>query len=118
MLQLYSIKSVALPSFLLVFMGSIDCLTTVIGVLFYGASEANPVLAGVVTNVPLFTVIKLSATFCIAGTYILANKILNSAQDKTAKGFKVGRTVMKAAYAGLVVFLVVVVVNNLTVLLA
>jgi hypothetical protein len=99
-------------------MGSIDCITTVIGVLYFGAIELNPVLAGVVSNIPLFMVIKLSATFCIGGTYVLAKKILNCASDKTTKSFRYSNFMMKAVYAGLVVFLVTVVVNNFTVLLA
>ena len=99
-------------------MGSIDCITTVIGVLYFGAVELNPVLAGVVSNIPLFMVIKLSATFCIGGTYVLAKKILNCTSDKTTKSFRYSNFMMKAVYAGLVVFLVTVVVNNFTVLLA
>jgi hypothetical protein len=98
-------------------MGSIDCITTVIGVLYFGAVELNPVLAGVVSNIPLFMVLKLSATFCIGGTYILARKILNSASDKSSKSFRYSTIMMKTIYAGLVVFLVTVVVNNFTVLL-
>ncbi len=115
---MYSIKSAVLPSFLLVLMGSIDCVTTVIGTLYYGATESNPVMATVVGNIPLFMALKLSATLCIAGTYILANKILHSSKDKTTKSFRIGSRVMKVTYAGLVLFLVIVVVNNLIVLLA
>jgi len=115
---MYTIKSAVLPSLILVAMGTIDCITTVIGTLYFGATESNPVMATVVGNLPLFMAIKLAATFCIAGTYILANKILHSTQDKTAKSFKVGRKIMKGAYAGLTVFLVAVVVNNFLVLLA
>ena len=107
-----------LPSFVLVLMGSIDCITTVIGILYFGAVELNPVLAGVVSNIPLFMVLKLSATFCIGGTYILARKILNTASDKSTKSFRYSNILMKAVYAGLVIFLVTVVVNNFTVLLA
>jgi hypothetical protein len=114
----YHLKTAVLPSFILVLMGSIDCITTVIGVLYFGAVELNPVLAGVVGNIPLFMVLKLSATFCIGGTYILAKKILNSASDKTTRSFRVSNIAMKAVYAGLVIFLVTVVVNNFTVLLA
>ncbi len=116
---MYTLKAAAmLPSFLLVLMGTIDCVTTVIGTLYFGATESNPVMATIVGNVPLFMTLKLAATFCIAGTYVLANKILHSTQDKTTKSFRVGRKVMKAAYGGLLVFLIAVVVNNLTILLA
>ncbi len=115
---MYPLKTGVFPSFILVLMGSIDCLTTVIGVLYFGAAELNPFLAGLVSNVPVFLAVKLSATFCIGGTYILARRILNSASDKTSRGFRCGSIVVKTAYAGLVVFLSIVVINNLTVLLA
>jgi hypothetical protein len=115
---MYHPKTAMLPSLLLVLMGSMDCLTTVVGTLYFGASEMNPVLAGVVSNVPLFMTLKLTATFCIAGTYILSTKILNTTQDKTTKSFRFGSAAIKVIYMGLVAFLVVVVVNNFMVLLA
>lgn len=115
---MYHPRTAILPGFLLVLMGSIDCVTTVIGTTYYGASEMNPILAGVVNNVPLFMALKLTATFCIAGTYVLSTKVLNSAQDKTTKGFRVGSAAIRVIYLGLVAFLVLVVVNNFIVLLA
>ncbi len=99
-------------------MGTIDCVTTVIGITFRGAAELNPFLSGIANNIPAFTILKLSATLCIAGTYILANKFLNQAPDKTTKSFRYSSYGMKAAYVGLVVFLAIVVVNNFSVLLA
>ncbi len=99
-------------------MGTIDCLTTVIGITFRGAAELNPILAGVVTNIPAFMILKLSATLCIAGTYILANKTLNRTSDKTTRTFRYSSYGMKGAYVGLVLFLAIVVVNNFSVLLS
>lgn len=95
-----------------------DCITTAIGVLYYGAVEVNPVMASVVNNVPVFMVVKLAATFCIGGTCIFANKILNSTSDKTTKAFRYGSIGMKITYMGLIAFMIVVVCNNLMVLLA
>ena len=116
---MYHLNSAVLPSFLLILMGSIDCLTTVIGVLYFGAVEANPFLTGIVsTSIPVFLVLKLSATFFIGFTYVLANKTLGKALDRTSKSYKYSNWIMKAAYVGLIVFLAVVVINNLTVLLA
>ncbi len=115
---MYQIKAAVLPSILLVFMGTLDCITTAIGVVYYGAVEINPVMAGVVSNVPLFMVLKLTATLCIGGTYLLANKILNSTQDKTTRSFRYGSIGMKAIYMGLIVFMAVVVINNFMVLLS
>ncbi len=115
---MYNIRSTeVVPSFLLIIMGMIDCITTCIGVVYFGAAELNPFLAGVVsTNILAFLALKLTATFCIGGTYILANRLLNRA-DKTTKTFKYSKIFMKATYAGLLIFLVAVVVNNFSVLL-
>lgn len=115
---MYHPRAVIWPGFLLVLMGSIDCATTIVGILYFGASEMNPILAGVVSNIPLFMALKLTATFFVAGTYILSTKILNSAQDKTTKGHRVGSTAVRVIYMGLVAFLTLVVVNNVIVLLA
>jgi uncharacterized membrane-anchored protein len=107
-----------LPSFILVLMGTIDCVTTVIGITFRGAAELNPFLSGIVSNIPAFMILKLSATLCIACTYILANKILNQATDKTTKSFRYSSYGMKMTYVGLVLFLAIVLINNFSVLLA
>jgi hypothetical protein len=115
----YMLKTEVFPSFLLIFMGSIDCLTTVIGVLYFGAVELNPFLAGIVsTNIGAFLVVKLAATILIAFTYILANKTLMKTQNKSTKSFKYSCKFLKVAYAGILAFLVIVVANNLIILLA
>jgi hypothetical protein len=114
---MYHPKTAMLPGMLLVLMGSMDCLTTVFGTLYCGATEMNPMLAGVVGNVPLFMALKLTATVFIAGTYVLSAKILNTMQDKTARSYRFGSAVIKVIYMGLVAFLVVVVANNVMVIL-
>jgi hypothetical protein len=115
----YMLKTEVFPSFLLIFMGSIDCLTTVIGVLYFGAVELNPFMAGIVsTNIGAFLVVKLAATILIAFTYILANKTLMKTQNKSTKSFKYSCKFLKVAYAGILAFLVIVVANNLIILLA
>ncbi len=115
---MFTPKSNVFPSLLLVLMGTVDCITTVIGTMYFGAAELNPFLSGIVRNVPVFMVLKLAATACIAGTYVLSRKVLNQAQDKSTRGFRYSNFGIKAVYSGLVVFLVVVVVNNLVVLLS
>ena len=61
------LKAQVIPSLLLIIMGSIDCITTVIGVLYHGATELNPFLAGIVsTNIGAFLVVKLAATMIVA----------------------------------------------------
>jgi len=116
---MYTSKAEVFPLFVLILMGSIDCFTTVIGVLYFGATELNPFLTGIVsTNILAFFVLKISASIGIGFTYILAIRTLNKATDKSTKAFKYSHSIMKAAYASIVVFLSIVVINNLTVLLA
>ncbi len=82
-------KTEVIPSFLLILMGSIDCLTTVVGVLYSGATELNPLMAGIVsTNIGAFLVVKIAATMLIAFTYLLANKTLLKTPNKNSKSFK------------------------------
>ena len=48
----------------IVVMGFLDWLTTVSGVLFFGATEVNPLFSGLTrTSLLLFSVAKLSAVF-------------------------------------------------------
>lgn len=116
---MYAIRNDVLPSFVLLLMGTMDCLTTVIGVLYFSAAELNPLLSSVVqSSIVGFMVLKLAATLCIAGTYILAQKMLNKTADKTTKSFRFSKIFVNSAYAGLVVFLLMVVANNLSVMLA
>ncbi len=116
---MYTLKSEVFPSLFLILLGSIDCVTTVIGVLYFGAAELNPFMTGIVsTSIVAFLVVKISATFLIGFTYILAKRTLNKTIDKETKTFKFSSRLMKVAYAGLTVFLIIAVINNLTILLA
>ncbi len=98
----YALKSDIFPSFILILLGSIDCLTTVIGVFYFGAAELNPLMTGIVsTNIVAFLALKISATFFIGFTYILAKRSLNKTQNKESKSFKYSNRLMKVAYSGL-----------------
>ena len=115
----YALKSDVFPSFILILMGSIDCLTTVIGVLYFGAAELNPLMTGIVsTNIIAFLALKISATFLIGFTYILAKRSLNRTLNKESKSFRYSNILMKVAYTGLIIFLFIVIVNNIIILLA
>ena len=108
-----------ITSVLLVLMGIIDCVTTVIGVMFSGASEANPIMSGIVSsNIDAFMVIKIVATAFTAFTYLYANKLLMKSSNKAAKSFKVSRNLLNICYIGIIGFLFVVITNNLSILLA
>lgn len=107
----------AVPSLLLVFMGSMDLVTTVIGIIYFGAVECNPFLAGMVsTNLPAFIVLKVVTTVFVGLIFYQADKILMKTQNKESRAFKWTRHLLKAAYIGIVIFLVIVVANNITVL--
>ena len=111
-------KTEIISSFLLVLMGLIDCFTTIIGVMYSGAKELNPFLAGIVsTNIGAFLVVKIAATMLIACTYILANRILLKNPNKASKSFKYSSKFLKVAYFGILVFMIIVVANNMLVLL-
>lgn len=105
------------PTLLLALMGSMDCITTVIGILYFGAVELNPLIAGVVsTNLPAFVILKLTTTIFVCLIFVQAEKILMKTQNKTTKAFAWTHRLLKVVYAGVIVFLVVVVVNNAVVL--
>ena len=108
-----------LLSILIVLVGSMDCLTTVIGVQYFGAAESNPFMAIMVsTNIGSFLTVKIAATILIALTYVLANRALMGTSNKTSKLFKYSCRTVELAYAGIIAFLAMTVTNNLLILLA
>jgi len=115
---MYRLNLEVLPSFIIILMGSIDAITTVVGTLYFGAIELNPLLTSLVsTNITGFLILKLIASICIGSTYVLVRRMMNMAEDKSSRSFKFGNIFMKISYASVIVFLVIVVVNNLIVLL-
>jgi hypothetical protein len=107
-----------LPSLFLILMGSLDCLTTVIGTLYFGTVELNPLIAGLVnTNIAAFVFVKLSVTVFVGLVFLLANKTLLKTSNQDSYAFKAANKVLKIAYFGIVFFLVIVVTNNIMVLL-
>ncbi|HUK85986.1 MAG TPA: DUF5658 family protein [Candidatus Acidoferrum sp.] len=111
------LKAEIIPSLLLIIMGSVDCITTVIGVLYSGAVELNPLLAGIVsTNIGAFLLIKLVTTMVVAVSFILAHKALMKNQNKSSKSFVYSFRLLQISSVGLVIFLTIVVMNNLMIL--
>jgi Domain of unknown function (DUF5658) len=54
------------PSFGFILMGSIDWLTTIIGIFYFGVVEANPFIANIAsTSLPAFTTVKLATTIVV-----------------------------------------------------
>ena len=98
---------------LLVLMGSLDWLTTIVGIVWFGAVEGNPFLAGLTgTNLPAFTVIKLGTAIFVGFMFYQANKTLSGLENKNSKGFVRTRLVLKGAYLASAIFLTYAVINN------
>ncbi len=107
-----------LPSMFLILMGSMDCLTTVIGVVYFGTIELNPFIAHLVnTNMPAFVVVKLVVTFMAALVFVVAEKTLLKLPDHNARSFHNAKNTLNVVYITLVLFLAVVVFNNILVIL-
>ena len=98
-------------------MGSMDCLTTVIGTLYYGTRELNPILAGLVSSsLPAFVLVKLTVTVSVGLILILAEKTLVKSPNKKSLSFKIVLQILRIAYFSIILFLAVVVANNLFVI--
>jgi membrane protein DedA with SNARE-associated domain len=107
-----------LASLLLIFMGSMDCLTTVVGTLFFGTQELNPLIAGLVSaNLPAFVIIKLAVTISVGMVFVLAERTLIRTRNIAEKSFKMAHMTLQVAYVGIILFLALVVINNIIVLL-
>jgi hypothetical protein len=106
----------AVPSLSLILMGSMDWLTTIIGIVYFGAVEGNPFLADITrTSLPAFTAIKLSTTIMIGLLFYTAEKTLLRTPDKSTRSFKCARIILRAAYIIATAFLLFAVLNNLIV---
>ena len=98
-------------------MGTMDCLTTVIGTLYYCTQELNPLLSGLVnSNIPAFITIKISVTVSVGLLFILAQKLLMKSPNKNSESFKIAGWVLRISYFGIVIFFTLSVANNLLVL--
>ena len=108
----------AVPSFTLILMGSMDWLTTMIGIFYFGAVEANPFIADIAsTSLPAFTAIKLITTIVVGLLFYQAEKSLLKTRDKASQSFKWTRITLKAAYVGATALLFFAVLNNLLVVI-
>lgn len=97
-------------------MGSMDWLTTIIGIAYFGAVEGNPFLADITrTSLPAFTIIKLSTTIMVGLLFYKAEKTLLQTPDKSTRSFKCARIILRVAYVAATVLLLFAVLNNLVV---
>lgn len=106
----------AVPCLSFVLMGSMDWLTTIIGIVYFGAVEGNPFLAEITrTSLPAFTAIKLSTTIIVGLLFYKAEKTLLRTQDKKSRSFRFTHIMLRGAYVAATMFLLVAVLNNLIV---
>jgi hypothetical protein len=106
----------AVPSLALVLMGSMDWLTTIIGIVYFEAIEGNPFLADItMTSLPVFTAIKLSTTIIVGLMFYKAEKMLLRTPDKNTRSFQCTRIILRSAYIIATTLLLAAVLNNLLV---
>jgi len=99
-------------------MGSMDCLTTVVGTVFFGTKELNPLIANLVaTNLPVFVAVKLIVTFSVGAIFVLTEKMLNRKTNTDDHSVRLAHKTLTVACIALIVFLSIVVLNNVLVLL-
>ncbi len=107
----------SLPS-LLVLMGSLDWLTTVIGIRYFGAVEGNPFLSALTeTNLLAFTAVKLGTVFFVGFLFYQAEN-LSKAENQDRNASKWIHLILKSAYIASVAFLVFAVLNNIWTVMA
>lgn len=114
--ELIILRIQAVPSLSLVFMGSLDWLTTIIGITYFGAIEGNPFLADITgTSLTAFTAVKLSTTIIIGLMFYKAEKTLKKSADSTTRSFKCVHIMLRSAYIIATAFLLIAVLNNIAV---
>ena len=93
-----------------------DWLTTIIGIVYFGAVESNPFLSDITeTSLPVFSVVKLSTTIIVGLLFYKAEKTLLGTPDKNTRSFKCSRLILRTAYIIATLLLLFAVLNNLTV---
>jgi hypothetical protein len=100
-----------------VFLGLLDCLTTVFGQMYCGTVELNPLIASLVqTNLLLFVIIKVFVSVGVGVVLFWAEKSLQKSQDSDVKSYRVAKRALSVAYASIIIFLCIVVLNNFLVI--
>ena len=104
------------PSLALFLAGAMDCLTTVIGISFFGAVEVNPILSNIARiSIAAFIVTKLTSVSLVALMFHQANRALMSSPDKGTRTFKFASKTLKVSYAAATIVLLAAVINNIIV---
>ena len=91
-------------------MGFLDWLTTVLGVLYFGAVEINPLFAGIIhSNIMAYSGIKLATAVLIGFLFYKGYAI-----GKTLRiNSHLGKLILESGYFASLMALTVVVANNI-----
>ena len=106
------------PTFLLM-MGSIDWLTTILGLTYFGAAEGNPFIASLAnTNLPAFAVVKMGTVFFVAFIFYQIEKTLSKSQDKKKENSKRNFYLIRSLQVASAIVLMVATINNTLIIAA
>ena len=109
----------AVPSLAVVLVGSMDWLTSIVGITCFGAVESNPFIAGIAgASLAVFTVIKLIATVLIGLMFYQGERMLLGTQDKSSRNYQYTRFLLRGGCLAATGFLLFAVINNLVVFAA
>ena len=99
-----------------ILLGSLDWLTTIVGIVYFGAVETNPFILNLAgTSLLGFTAVKLSTTLLVGLMFYQAERMLVATQDKSNRMFLFTRVTLRATYIAATLFLLIAVLNNLIV---
>jgi hypothetical protein len=103
-------KKERLLCFVLILLGFLDWLTTITGVLCFGAVEINPLLAGLTKeNILAFSSIKLSIVVFVGFLFYKAEKIGKMLEGNS----HMGKRFLQSGYVASLMTLMVAVTNNI-----
>jgi len=103
---------------LLALAGSIDWLTTVIGITYFGAVEGNPVIATLAnTNLAAFTILKLGTAFLVAFIFYQAERTMRESQVGRNGNSKGRLCLLRGVQLIALIALLYAVLNNIAVIL-
>jgi len=104
-----------LPCIILTSLGLTDLITTIVGVTYFGAVEANPLFAGLTqTNLPAFTAIKLATVLLIGYLFYRAYQI----EETSKASFQLEKGFLQSGYFISLTALTAVVTNNIITVVA
>ena len=108
--MLRSINNKSLFCFPVISIGFLDLVTTVAGILFFGATEVNPLLSGLTqTNMAIFIGIKSSTVLLTGFLFYKGASMAEKSLDKS----NIGMRILKIGYLLVLLLLTLVVTNNI-----